>query len=100
MEQDLKETREKTRVTVVSIAAAVVLTTIKLAVGLATGSLGILSEAAHSGLDLVASIITFFSVRIAERPADADHPYGHGRVENLSATLQGLLLMATAGGII
>jgi cation diffusion facilitator family transporter len=92
--------REKRRVTLVSVAAAVVLTLLKLAVGVLTGSLGLLSEAAHSGLDLVASVLTFLSVRIAERPADANHPYGHGRVENLSATLQGLLLMATAAGII
>ena len=91
---------EKTRVTMISIGAAVVLTALKLAVGLLTGSLGMLSEAAHSGLDLVASVITFASVRIAERPADRDHPYGHGRVENLSATLQGLLLLATAGWIV
>jgi cation diffusion facilitator family transporter len=92
--------QEKTRVTLVSVAAAAILTAFKLVVGLLTGSLGMLSEAAHSGLDLVASVITFFSVRIAERPADADHPYGHGRVENLSAVLQGLLLLATAGWIV
>lgn len=94
------ESQEKARVTLVSVGAAVVLTAVKLVVGLLTGSLGMLSEAAHSGLDLVASVITFFSVRIAERPADPDHPYGHGRVENLSATLQGLLLLATASWII
>jgi cation diffusion facilitator family transporter len=94
------ESQEKAQVTLVSVGAAVVLTAVKLVVGLLTGSLGMLSEAAHSGLDLVASVITFFSVRIAERPADADHPYGHGRVENLSATLQGLLLLGTASFII
>lgn len=91
---------EKTRVTLMSVGAAIALTTLKLTVGLATGSLGLLSEAAHSGLDLVASVMTLASVRIAERPADADHPYGHGRFENLSATLQGLLLLATAGWIV
>lgn len=95
-----EEQQEKTRVTLVSVVVAVALTAVKLVVGLLTGSLGMLSEAAHSGLDLVASLITFVSVRIAERPADADHPYGHGRVENLSATLQGLLLLATAGWIV
>lgn len=94
------EEHEKAQVILVSVVAAVALTTIKLIVGLLTGSLGILSEAAHSGLDLVASVITFMSVRIAGRPADADHPYGHGRFENLSATLQGLLLLATAGWIV
>lgn len=99
-EQEEAEHGEKARVTLMSVGAAVVLTAFKLTVGLLTGSLGLLSEAAHSGLDLVASIITLLSVRIADRPADADHPYGHGRVENLSATLQGLLLLATAGWIV
>lgn len=95
-----EEAREKGRVTIISVAAAVVLTALKLVVGLATGSLGLLSEAAHSGLDTVASVLTFISVRIAGRPADEDHPYGHGRVENLSATVQGLLLLLTAGAIL
>jgi cation diffusion facilitator family transporter len=63
-------------------------------VGIATGSLGILSEAAHSGLDLVAALLTFFSVRVSDKPADADHQYGHGKVENVSAFIEtGLLLM-------
>ncbi|MBA3415454.1 MAG: cation diffusion facilitator family transporter [Chloroflexia bacterium] len=91
--------RQKDRVTLASIAAAVVLVILKLGVGLASGSLGLLSEAAHSGLDLVASVITFFSVRIAGRPADADHHYGHGRVENLAAVVQASLLFTTAGAI-
>lgn len=89
----------KRRVTLVSVAAAVVLTALKLWVGLATGSLGLLSEAVHSGLDTVASALTFVAVRIAARPADADHPYGHGRVENLAAVMQGALLLVTAGAI-
>ena len=92
--------REKGRITLVSLVAAVALTLLKLAAGLATGSLGLLSEAAHSGLDTVSSIFTFISVRVAERPADDDHPYGHGRFENLSAVLQGALLLITAGFII
>lgn len=94
------ERRDKNRITLMSIAAASVMTCLKLVVGLLTGSLGLISEAAHSGLDLVASIITFFSVRIAGRPADDEHPYGHGRFENLSATIQGLLLVVTAAAII
>ncbi len=92
--------REKNRVTVVSVLAAAALTLLKLVIGVLTGSLGLLSDAAHSGLDLVSTVITFFSVRIAGRPADEDHPYGHGRVENLSASVQGLLLIVTAGAII
>lgn len=95
-----QEQQAKHRITLVSVAAALLLTSLKLAVGLLTGSLGILSEALHSGLDLVASVLTLFSVRIADRPPDEDHPYGHGRFENLSATVQGLLLLATSGFII
>src|SRR5204862_808587 len=77
-----------------SVLAAIAVTTLKIAVGLATGSLGILSEAAHSGLDLVAAVITLFSVRVSDKPADADHQYGHGKVENFSAFLEtGLLLL-------
>ena len=71
----------------------------KLVVGLLTGSLGILSEAAHSGLDVVASAFALLAVRTARRPADAEHLYGHGRVENLAAYSEGILLVLTAGGI-
>lgn len=87
--------REKRRVALGSVVAAVFLTSMKLAVGLWTGSLGILSEAAHSGLDLLAAIITVFAVRISARPADKDHPFGHGKVENLSALAETLLLLFT-----
>ncbi len=72
----------------------------KLVVGLATGSLGILSEAAHSALDLVAAGFTFFAVRVSGRPADREHTYGHGKVENLSALIETLLLLLTCGWII
>jgi cation diffusion facilitator family transporter len=84
-------------VTAVSVVASFLLTCAKLTVGLLTGGLGLLAETAHSALDLVASLITFFSVRIAGRPADENHPYyGHGRTENLSAIAQGVLLLGTA----
>ncbi|NOY05724.1 MAG: cation-efflux pump [Chlorobi bacterium] len=92
--------REKTRVAISSIIVALALTGAKLAVGLWTGSLGILSEAAHSGLDLVAALITYFAVRIADRPPDKDHHFGHGKIENLSALLETLLLLVTCGWII
>ena len=86
--------REKKAVARNSIFAAVAITTLKVIVGIATGSLGILSEAAHSGLDLVAAAITYFSVRVSDKPADADHQYGHGKVESFSAFLEtGLLLL-------
>jgi len=65
-----------------------------------TGSLGILSEAAHSGLDLIAALITFLSVRVSDKPADADHQYGHGKVENFSAFIETGLLLLTCVWII
>src|SRR5256885_9208013 len=85
---------EKRAVAGNSVIAAIFITALKIVVGISTGSLGILSEAAHSGLDLVAAIITLFSVRVSDKPADADHQYGHGKVENFSAFLEtGLLLL-------
>ncbi|HLI61970.1 MAG TPA: cation-efflux pump [Terriglobales bacterium] len=86
--------REKKGVALYSIVAAVAITSLKIVVGVATGSLGILSEAAHSGLDLVAALVTYFSVRVSDKPADADHQYGHGKVESFSAFVEtGLLLL-------
>src|SRR5215467_8489001 len=87
--------REKQSAALTSLVAAVGLTAFKIVVGLATGSLGILAEAAHSGLDLIAALVTFLAVRISGRPADASHTYGHGKVENLSALLEAGLLLAT-----
>jgi cation diffusion facilitator family transporter len=85
---------EKRRVALNSVFAAFVITGLKGIVGVTTGSLGILSEAAHSALDLLAAVITFFSVRVSDQPADAEHQYGHGKVENFSAFLEtGLLLL-------
>ena len=87
--------KEKHQAAWISVLAALLLTAVKLAVGLATNSLGILSEALHSGLDLLAAIMTLMAVRISSRPADASHPFGHGKVENLSALAETLLLFAT-----
>jgi len=92
--------REKSRAASSSVLAAVGLTGMKLVVGLLTGSLGILAEASHSGLDLVAAIITWMAVRVSGRPADEEHLYGHGKVENLSALFETLLLLATCVWII
>lgn len=83
-----------------SILAAVFLTSFKLVVGLLTFSLGILSEALHSMLDLLAAVITYFSVRMSDKPADKDHNYGHGKIENLSAFLESILLVVTCIWII
>ena len=86
--------REKRGVALNSVIAAVFITIFKVIVGVTTGSLGIISEAAHSAFDLLAAIITLFSVRVSDKPADADHQYGHGKVENFSAFLEtGLLLL-------
>ncbi len=85
---------EKRRVAQNSVWAAIGITGLKIVVGLTTGSLGILSEALHSGLDLVAAVITLFSVKVSDKPADADHQYGHGKFENFSAFIEtGLLLL-------
>jgi len=92
--------REKKMVALSSVGAAIGLTSLKIIVALLTGSLGILAEAAHSGLDLVAALMTYFAVRVADRPADATHHYGHGKVENLSAFLEACLLIITALWII
>ena len=91
---------EKRAVAGSSVLAALVITAAKIVVGSTTGSLGILSEAAHSGLDLIAAIVTFFSVRVSDKPADADHQYGHGKVENFSAFIETGLLLLTCVWII
>ncbi len=91
---------EKRAVARNSVWAAVVITLLKITVGITTGSLGILSEALHSGLDLVAAVITLFSVRVSDKPADADHQYGHGKFENFSAFLETGLLLLTCVWIV
>jgi cation diffusion facilitator family transporter len=91
---------EKKSVALLSVLAAIFLTVMKLVVGIWTGSLGILAEAAHSGLDLVAAVVTFGAVRVSDKPADETHPYGHGKVENLSALVETLLLFITCAWII
>jgi cation diffusion facilitator family transporter len=92
--------REKRSVAGNSVMAAFVITALKIVVGFTTGSLGILSEAAHSGLDLIAALVTYFSVRVSDKPADADHQYGHGKVENFSAFIETGLLLLTCVWIV
>jgi cation diffusion facilitator family transporter len=91
---------EKQAVARNSVIAAVVITALKFVVGMTTGSLGILSEAAHSGLDLVAAVITLLSVRVSDRPADEEHHFGHGKVENFSAFIETGLLLLTCAWIV
>lgn len=91
---------EKRSVARNSVFASVGITLFKVVVGVSTGSLGILSEAAHSGLDMIAAIITLLSVQVSDKPADADHQYGHGKFENFSAFLETGLLLLTCVWII
>ena len=87
------------RIALVSVAAACVLIAIKLVTGLASGSLGLLAEAAHSGTDLAAALLTFFAIGVAVRPADPGHPYGHGKAEHLAALAEATALCAASVAI-
>lgn len=91
---------EKSRAAFSSVLWSAFLTGIKIWAGVKTGSLGIISEALHSGLDLMAAGMTFYAVRIAARPADESHPYGHEKIENLSALAETALLLITCGWIV
>ena len=84
------------RTALVSIVAACVLIAVKLVAGIATNSLGLLSEAAHSGTDLVAAILTFVAVGVAVRPADPGHAYGHGKAEHLAALAEAAILVVAS----
>jgi cation diffusion facilitator family transporter len=91
---------EKQSVALRSMAAAAVMTLLKLGAGLLSGSLGVLSDAAHSGLDLVGAALTFFSVHVSDKPADEDHTYGHGKIENLSAFGEAGLMAVSCAWIV
>jgi cation diffusion facilitator family transporter len=91
---------EKRRVALHSMLAAAAMTVLKLAAGLLSGSLGVLSDAAHSGLDLVGAALTFFSVQVSDKPADEDHTYGHGKFENISSFGEVILMAASSAWII
>jgi len=90
----------KTRVALLSVASNSTLVTLKLIIGFMVGSVSIISEAIHSGIDLIAALIALFSVRTSGKPADADHPFGHGKIENLSGTIEALLIFLAAAWII
>jgi len=92
----IEEGREKKRAALLSVGSAFLLVSLKTFLVVRTGSLGVLSEALHSGLDLLAAIITFLSVRMSDQPADEKHPYGHGKFENFSAFVETGLLALTA----
>jgi cation diffusion facilitator family transporter len=92
--------RTKSGAAGLSIASNSLLIAIKLAAGAITGSIAIVTEAVHSLIDLIASVVAFVSVRKADEPADADHPYGHEKVESLAATIEGMLILIGAGIIV
>src|SRR6266545_5049605 len=90
----------KPRAAAVSIASNAALIALKLAAAAITGSVAILSEALHSMIDLIASVIAFVSVRRADEPADVEHPYGHEKLESLAASIEGMLILVGAGLIV
>jgi cation diffusion facilitator family transporter len=90
----------KVRIARLSVFSNILLIVIKLFVGFLSGSVSIISEAIHSSMDLIAAIITFFSVRISDYPPDPGHPYGHGKIENVSGVAEALLILIAAGWII
>ncbi|HEX2974538.1 MAG TPA: cation diffusion facilitator family transporter, partial [Bacteroidales bacterium] len=90
----------KIKVARLSIASNSILIVIKLAAGIVSGSVSIISEAIHSSMDLVAALIAFFSVRVSDNPPDSRHPYGHGKFENISGVIEALLIFIAAGWII
>ena len=96
----MTQQQQKTAVASLSVASNSLLVVIKLVVGLLIGSVSVISEAIHSGMDLVAAIIALIAVRTSGRPADHRHPFGHGKIENISGTVEALLIFVAAGGII
>src|SRR3954452_6286939 len=98
--EHMSNDRRKTRAAAFSIASNSLLIALKVVAGVLTGSVAIITEAAHSSIDLLASIIAFFSVRKASEPADDSHPYGHAKLENLAAAIEGMLILVGAAVII
>lgn len=90
----------KVRVARLSIISNTLLIIMKLVVGLISGSVSIISEAIHSSMDLIAALIAFFSVKVSDNPPDSEHPYGHGKVENISGVIEALLILIAAAWII
>lgn len=95
-----KDGKGKNAAALLSVGAAALLVSFKMVVAFATGSLGILSEALHSALDFVAAAVTWVAVKLSDKPADKEHNFGHGKIENFSALIEAFLLFATCGWII
>jgi cation diffusion facilitator family transporter len=92
--------KRKSRVAILSVISNTALVVMKLVVGIMINSVSVISEAIHSGMDLVAALIAWFSVRTSSKPADEDHPFGHGKIENVSGTIEAILIFLAAGWII
>ena len=92
--------RKKSSVAILSVISNISLVVMKLVVGLWTHSVSVISEAIHSGIDLIAAVIAYGAVRASGKPADKDHPYGHGKFENVSGTIEAILIFMAAGWII
>ena len=95
----MSEAADRRRAALLSVGAAILLVAVKLATGLATGSLAFIAEAVHSGTDLVAALLTLFAVRVAIRPPDRDHQYGHGKAEHLAALAESAFLIVVSVAI-
>lgn len=93
-------TTRKSKVAILSIVSNTILIVLKIIAGILSGSVSIISEAIHSGMDLLASLVAFFSVRASSKPADEDHPYGHGKIENISGIIEGILILIASAMII
>src|SRR5512136_299897 len=91
--------RQKSAVAWLSVISNTALVTGKLIIGLAIGSVSVISEAIHSGVDLLAAVISLFAVKTSNKRADEEHPFGHGKVENISGTVEALLIFVAAGWI-
>ena len=92
----MTQTNKKVKVATLSVVSNTTLIVLKVIAGILSGSVSIISEAIHSAMDLVAAIIAFFSVRVSTKPADDDHPYGHGKIENVSGVIEGVLIFVAA----
>jgi cation diffusion facilitator family transporter len=90
----------KVKIARLSVASNTLLIIMKLTVGIISGSVSIISEAIHSSMDLIAAVIAFFAVKVSDTPPDSRHPYGHGKVENISGVIEGLLILIAAVWII
>lgn len=96
----MSKLNNRSKVALLSVSSNTLLIIIKIVAGILSGSVSIISEAVHSAMDLVASIIAFVSVIFSSKPADKKHPYGHGKIENISGAIEGLLIFVAAGMII